>query len=134
MIKKMRPFSRYRIPNVVITKKKNSKQLINHLVTFFSFQSFHDRLVKINIQKIYIYVIIIIFWWKRWKMTDFFFFFFYQDFLSQTLTTHRTAGEGRGPFLFHSTTSTRSRTFRYLFATLHVRWLSHIFNRTACIY
>ena len=36
--------------------------------------------------------------------------------------------------LFHSSTSTRSRTFRYLFATLHVRWLSHIFNRTACIY
>ena len=36
--------------------------------------------------------------------------------------------------LFHSTTSTRSRTFRHLFATLHVRWLSHIFNRTACIY
>ena len=25
-------------------------------------------------------------------------FFFYQVFLSLTLTTHRTAGEGRGPF------------------------------------
>ena len=34
--------------------------------------------------------------------------------------------------LFHSTTSARSRTFRHLFASLHVRWLSHIFNRTAC--
>ena len=47
-----------------------------------------------------------------------FFFFFYQGFLSRTLTTHRTAGEGRGPFsipLFHS------RTFRHLCATLHVR-------------
>ena len=32
-------------------------------------------------------------------------------------------------FLFHSTTSTRSRTFTLLFATLHVRWLTHIFNR-----
>ena len=32
-------------------------------------------------------------------------------------------------FLFDSTTSTRSRTFRHLFATLHVRWLSNIFNR-----
>ena len=31
------------------------------------------------------------------KDNIFFFFFFYQDFLSQTLTTHRTAGEGRGP-------------------------------------
>ena len=44
---------------------------------------------------------------------SFFFFFFYQGFLSRTLTTHRTAGEGRGPFLFHSTISTRSRTSLY---------------------
>ena len=44
------------------------------------------------------------------------------------------AGEGRGTILFQSTTSTRSRTLRHLFATLHVRWLSHIFNRNACIY
>ena len=36
--------------------------------------------------------------------------------------------------LFHSTTSTCSLTFRHLFATLHVRWLSHIFNSKACIY
>ena len=42
----------------------------------------------------------------------------------------RTAGEGRGTIFY----STRSWTFRHLFATLHVRWLSHIFNRTACIY
>ena len=50
-----------------------------------------------------------------------FIFFFYQDFLSQTLTSHRTAGEGGDHLLFHSTISTRSRTFRHLFATLHVR-------------
>ena len=43
-------------------------------------------------------------------------------------------GKGGDHLLFHFTTSTRSRTFRHLFATLHVRWLSHIFNRTACIY
>ena len=36
--------------------------------------------------------------------------------------------------LFHSTTSTCSRTLRHLFATLHVRWLSRIFNRNACVY
>ena len=41
---------------------------------------------------------------------------------------------GNNDFLFHFTTSTRSRTFRRLFATLHVRWLSLIFNRTACVY
>ena len=36
--------------------------------------------------------------------------------------------------LFHFSTSTRSRTFRHLFATLHVRWLSRIFNRNVCNY
>ena len=41
---------------------------------------------------------------------------------------------GGNHLLFHSASSTRSGTFRHTFATLHVRWLSHIFNRTACIY
>ena len=49
------------------------------------------------------------------------YFFFHRSLLSGTLTTHRTAGEGRGPF-------------RHLFATLYVRWISHIFHHTACIY
>ena len=43
-------------------------------------------------------------------------------------------GKERDHLLFNSTTSTRSRTLNRLFATLHVRWLSHIFNRNACIY
>ena len=55
--------------------------------------------------------------------------FLYQGFLSRTLTSHRRLGERRGTILFHSTTSTRSRTFRHLFATLRVRGLPHIFNR-----
>ena len=50
---------------------------------------------------------------------------------SQTLTIYRTAGDH---LLFHSTISTRSRTLRHLFATLHVRWLSRIFNRNVCVY
>ena len=33
-------------------------------------------------------------------------------------------GNGGNHLLFHSTTSTCSRTFRHLFATLHERWLS----------
>ena len=49
------------------------------------------------------------------------------------LTGHQGKGGGT-VFLFRSTTSTRSRTFRDLFATLHVRRLSHIFNRIVCIY
>ena len=36
-------------------------------------------------------------------------------------------GKGGGHLLFHSTTSTCSRTLRHLLATLHVRWLSRIF-------
>ena len=56
-------------------------------------------------------------------------FFFYQGILSRELTTHRTAADHS---LFYSTTSTRWRTFRHLFATLHVRWL--IFNLNACVY
>ena len=43
-------------------------------------------------------------------------------------------GKGGDNFLFHSTTSKHSQTFRYLFVILHVKWLSHIFNCTACIY
>ena len=42
--------------------------------------------------------------------------------------------KGGDHVLFYPTTFTSSGTFRHLFATLHVRWLSHIFNCTACIY
>ena len=54
--------------------------------------------------------------------------FFLSGFSFLTLKIHRTAG------LFHSTTSTSLRTLRYFFATLHVRWLSRVFNRNACVY
>ena len=63
-------------------------------------------------------------------------FFFYQDFLSRTLTTHRTAWEGRET-IFYSTLPLPPSAHQYLdiyFATLHVTWLSYIPNRTACIY
>ena len=66
--------------------------------------------------------------------------FISQFFFSIKIFFHRhwqlTGQQGKGGdhLLFHSTSSTRPRTFRHLFATLNVRWLSHIFNRTACIY
>ena len=53
-------------------------------------------------------------------------FFFHQGFLSQTLTILQ--GKGGEQLLFHSTTSTHSQN---LLANLHVKWLSHIFNRKA---
>ena len=63
------------------------------------------------------------------------FFFFFLSGFSFTHTDNSQDIRGRqGTILFHSTTSTPSRTFRHLFATLHVRWLSHIFNSNACIY
>ena len=45
----------------------------------------------------------------------------FQGFLSRTLKNLKTIGERMGPSLFFSTTSTRQRIFRYLFATLRFR-------------
>ena len=69
------------------------------------------------------------------RSTFFFFFFFFLSGLSFTDTDNSQNSRGReGTILFHSSTSICSRTFRDLSATLHVRWLSHIFNSNACIY
>ena len=63
-------------------------------------------------------------------------FFFYQDFLSRTLTTHRTVGEGRSPSYFAlQLPPAHEHSGIYLqWLNIHVRWLSHIFNRSACTY
>ena len=51
------------------------------------------------------------------------FFFFFLSGFSFTDTDNSQDSRGReGTILFHSTTSTRSRTFTHLFATLHVRF------------
>ena len=57
----------------------------------------------------------------EYNVLGFFFndFFFYQGFLSRTLTTHRTAGEERGPSfipLYHSHPLTSIQTFICNFA------------------
>ena len=54
----------------------------------------------------------------------FFFFFSIRVFFHRHWQLTGQQGKGGDLFLFHSTTSTRSRTFRHLCATLHVRWLS----------
>ena len=61
-------------------------------------------------------------------------FFLYQRFLHRHWRFTGQQGKRGDHLLFLSTTSTRSRTLRHLFATLHVRWLSRIFNRNACVY
>ena len=63
-----------------------------------------------------------------------FLFLFFLSRFSFTNTDKSQESRGRDHLLFHSTTYTCSRTFRHIFATLCVRWISHIFNRTACIY
>ena len=68
------------------------------------------------------------------QLACFFFFFSIRVFFHGHWRFTGQQAKGGGHLLFHSSTSTRSQTFRHLFATLHVRWLSHIFNRTACIY
>ena len=68
-------------------------------------------------------------------LPSFFFFFFSIRVLFHghwQLTGQQ--GKGGDHLLFHSTTSSRSRILRNLFATLHVRWLSSVFNRNACVY
>ena len=61
--------------------------------------------------------------------------FFFLSGFSFTETDNSQDSRGReGTILLHSSTSTRSPTFRHLFATFHFRWLSHILNRNARIY
>ena len=62
------------------------------------------------------------------------FFFFYESFLHRHWRYIEQQGKGGDHLLFHSTTFTSSQTLRHLFATAHVRWLSRIFNRNACVY
>ena len=61
-------------------------------------------------------------------------FFFYQGFLHRHWRFTGQQEKGGDHLLFHSATSTRSRTLRHLLATLHVRWISRNFNRNACVY
>ena len=70
----------------------------------------------------------------RYILQSFSVFFLYQVFFHRHWRFTGQQGKEGGHPLFHSTTSTLSRTLRHLFATLHVRWLSRIFNRNACVY
>ena len=76
-----------------------------------------------------IYLCFSIFYPQIWKV------FFPSEFsLTNTGNSQDSRGKEGTIFSFRSTNSTRSRTFWHLFATLHVRWLSHIFNLNGCIY
>ena len=61
-------------------------------------------------------------------------FFFYQGFLHIHWRFTGQQGKRGDHLLFHSTISTRLRTFKHLFATLHVRCPSRVSNCNACVY
>ena len=63
-------------------------------------------------------------------------FFFFLSGFSFTDTGDSQDSKGREGTIFYSTLPlpSRPRTFRHLVATFYVRWLSYIFNCTACIY
>ena len=70
-----------------------------------------------------------------WRGSNLNFFFFLARFPFTDIDDSQDSRRREGTiFLFHYTTSPRSRTLRHLFATLHVRWLLRVFNRNACVY
>ena len=64
----------------------------------------------------------------------FYIFFSIRVFVTDTDDSQDSRGRRWDHLLFHSTISTRSWTLRHLLATLHVRWLSRIFNHNVCVY
>ena len=69
------------------------------------------------------------------QIATIFFFLYHLSGFSFTDTGDSQDSMGRErTILFPSNNFACSQTFRHLFATLHVRWLSHILNRTSCIY
>ena len=93
------------------------------LTYFFSWLT---KLTEISAQ-FYIFV-------KDFCFFCFLFFFSIRVFFHGHWQLTGQQGKGGDHLLFHSTTSIPSQTFRHLFATLQVRWLSHIFNHNTCIY
>ena len=97
---------------------------------------FHDNFILIEATSSHFFRVTTSTKQLLFRVSYFFFFFFF----SIRIFFHghwRPTGQqekGGDHFLFHSTTSIRSRTFRHLCSTLRVRWLSQIFNRNAYIY
>ena len=112
-------FSDFAMVLFILSQMIMTSQPFPHLKHVSGFISSSMRLIttilnKMVVQCFFVFFSIRIFFHRHWRLTG-------------------QQGKGGDHLLFHSTTSTRTRTFRHLFATLHVRWLSHIFNGTACI-
>ena len=59
---------------------------------------------------------------------------FFSEFPFTDFSDSQKSRGGRNHVLFLSATSTCLRLFRYLFATLYVRWIPSNFNLIACTY
>ena len=108
---------------------KTLKQILHVLIVFGSFidiDAYFKALIhflKLHLEKVLL---------RPTLFVGRCYFFYYQGFLSQTMTVHGIAGKETETSLFLFTIFTRSRTFRHLFASLHVRWLPPAFNCIAC--
>ena len=83
----------------------------------------------------FIVFIVLKFWMTHKQMMDWILsrtFFSIRVFFTDTDDSLDSRGR-RGPS-FIPLCEPSSWTLRYLFATLHMRWLSHIFNHNACVY
>ena len=113
-------------------QNNSSKNVPLFLLNFQSIQPFKSQTQlskKINS----FFISIRVFFHGHWRLTG------RQGKGGDYLLFHSTTSTRSHTFrhlfvLFLSVTSTRSQTFRHLFATLHVRWLWHIFHRTTCFY
>ena len=61
-------------------------------------------------------------------------FFLIWVFLLRTPMIHKTAGEGRGPFLFPTIISIHSRKLRHFCTAMHLKCLPRVLNCSACNY
>ena len=99
-------------------------------LVFTSYCTYFCCIMICPVSSAYTIGVVSIHWTLLWTgyCSGYFFFIFFSIsvFFHGHWQLTRQQGKGGDHLLFHSTTSTRSRTFRHLFATLHVRW-HHIF-------
>ena len=114
---KLGPVTKLDKRNTGTSKKFDDDVMLTNydVIVFFSIYGQFTAIRQLDsgcmVHKTYIFI--------NFHVTLGYIFFFYQGFLSQTLTTHRRAGEGRGPFsitLYHFHPLTNIQTFTCNFA------------------
>ena len=106
--------------------QKNSLVIVSWEDKYLAFHRFNDELASLSwiTQQTFDFELFML---RLSQELMFFCFFFLSGFSFTNTDVLGQQGKRGDHFLFHSTTSTHSRTFRHLLTTLHGRWLSHIF-------